>query len=135
LFWVFIEILEHINSLNPNVLFFQEYVGSAPIKDVGIMSRALGVYPVRFNSELVTAQLRDRYYWTNIRTKQTMFDIVVDIPEPKDRKIMFKDILTEVEVVSLVNPNIIFKEYKKALYRKDSKSTLLIENGDFYNSK
>ena len=95
LFWVFIEILEHIKSLNPNVLFFQENVGSAPIKDVGIMSRALGVYPVRFNSELVTAQLRDRYYWTNIRTKQTMFDIVVDIPDPKDRKIMFKDILTD----------------------------------------
>jgi len=95
LFFVFIEILEHVKSLNPNVIFFQENVGSAPIEDVGIMSRALGVYPARFNSELVTAQLRDRYYWTNIKTKQTMFDIVVDIPEPKDKKIMFKDILTD----------------------------------------
>jgi DNA (cytosine-5)-methyltransferase 3A len=95
LFFVFIEILEHIKSLNPKVIFFQENVGSAPIKDIGIMSRALGVYPARFNSELVTAQLRDRYYWTNIKTKQTMFDVVVDIPEPKDRKIMFKDILTD----------------------------------------
>lgn len=95
LFFVFIEILEHIKLLNPNVIFFQENVGSAPIKDIGIMSRALGVYPARFNSELVTAQLRDRYYWTNIKTKQTMFDAVVDIPEPKDKKIMFKDILTD----------------------------------------
>ena len=48
---------------------------------------------------------------------------------------MFKDILTEIEVINLVNPNQIFNEYKKALKRKDSKSTLLIENGDFYNSK
>ena len=48
---------------------------------------------------------------------------------------MFKNILTEVEVVNLTSPNLIFKEYKKALTRKDSKSTLLIENGDFYNSK
>lgn len=48
---------------------------------------------------------------------------------------IFKDVLTEVEVVNLLNPNTIFKEYKKALMRKDSKSTLLIENGDFYNSK
>ncbi len=48
---------------------------------------------------------------------------------------MFRDVLTEVEVVNLINPNFIFKEYKKALMRKDSKSTLLIENGDFYNSK
>jgi DNA-cytosine methyltransferase len=95
LFWVFIEILEHVKSLNPNVIFFQENVGSANKKDIGIMSRAMGVYPVRINSSLVTAQLRDRYYWTNIRTKQTMFDTVTDIPQPKDRKIMFKDILTD----------------------------------------
>jgi site-specific DNA-cytosine methylase len=94
LFFVFVEILEHIKSLNPNVLFLQENVGSASKLDVGIMSRALGVYPVRINSSLVTAQLRDRYYWSNIKTKETMFDIVTDIPQPKDRGIMFKNILT-----------------------------------------
>ena len=94
LFFTFIEILEHIKSLNSKVLFLQENVGSASKLDVGIMSRALGVYPIRINSSLVTAQLRDRYYWSNIRTKETMFDIVTDIPQPKDRKIMFKDIIT-----------------------------------------
>ena len=95
LFWVFIDILNHIQKLNPKVLFLQENVGSAPKKDIGIMSRALGVYPVRINSSLVTAQLRDRYYWSNIRTAPDgMFgDIVTDIPQPKDRKIMFKDIV------------------------------------------
>jgi DNA (cytosine-5)-methyltransferase 3A len=94
LFFVFVEILNYIKSLNPKVLFLQENVGSANKFDVGIMSRALGVYPVRINSKLVTAQLRDRYYWSNIKTKQTMFDIVTDIPQPKDKKIMFKDIIT-----------------------------------------
>jgi DNA-cytosine methyltransferase len=107
LFFTFVEILEHIKALNPNVLFLQENVGSASKLDVGIMSRSLGVYPVRINSSLVTAQLRDRYYWTNIRTKQTMFDVVTDIPQPKDRKIMFKDILTsgivEVEKHTCLN--------------------------------
>ena len=100
LFFVFVEILEHIKSLNPKVLFLQENVGSASKLDVGIMSRALGVYPVRINSSLVTAQLRDRYYWSNIRTKQDgMFgDLVTDIPQPKDQKIMFKDIITGGEV-------------------------------------
>jgi DNA (cytosine-5)-methyltransferase 3A len=93
LFFVFVEILEHIKSLNPKVLFLQENVGSASKLDVGIMSRALGVYPVRINSSLVTAQLRDRYYWSNIRTKETMFDIVTDIPQPKDKGIMLQDIL------------------------------------------
>ena len=94
LFFVFVEILNHIKTLNPNVLFLQENVGSASKLDVGIMSRALGVYPVRINSKLVTAQLRDRYYWSNIKTKETMFDIVTDIPQPKDKGIMFKDIVT-----------------------------------------
>ena len=49
---------------------------------------------------MVTAQLRDRYYWTNIRTKQDgMFgDIVSDIPQPKDKGIMFKDIITDGHV-------------------------------------
>jgi site-specific DNA-cytosine methylase len=58
------------------------------------MSRALGVYPVRINSSLLTAQLRDRYYWSNIRTKETMFDVVTDIPQPKDKFILLKDIIT-----------------------------------------
>lgn len=95
LFFLFVEILEHIKSLNPKVLFLQENVGSASKLDIGIMSRALGVYPVRINSELVVAAQRDRYYWSNIRTKKTMFDIVTDIPQPKDKGIMFQDIITD----------------------------------------
>lgn len=100
LFFTFVEILEHIKSLNSNVLFLQENVGSASKLDVGIMSRALGVYPVRINSSLLTAQLRDRYYWSNIRTKQDgMFgDIITDIPQPKDKEILFKDIITSGKV-------------------------------------
>lgn len=94
LFFVFIEILNHCRKINPNVKFLQENVGSASKKDVGIMSKALGVYPVRINSKLVVAALRDRYYWTNIKTKESMFDLVTDIPQPEDRKIYFKDILT-----------------------------------------
>jgi len=97
LFFTFVEILEHVKQVNPKVLFLQENVGSANTYDVGIMSRALGVYPVRINSSLVTAQQRDRYYWTNIKTRQTMFDTVSDIPQPKNLNIMFKDILTSGE--------------------------------------
>lgn len=93
LFFVFTEILEHVKKLNTNVKFLQENVGSAPKKDVGIMSRKLGVYPVRINSNLLTAQNRDRYYWTNIKTKNTMFDVVSDIPQPKDKKVFLKNVI------------------------------------------
>jgi DNA-cytosine methyltransferase len=120
LFFTFVEILEHIKLLNPNVLFLQENVGSASKLDVGIMSRALGVYPVRINSSLVTAQLRDRYYWSNIRTRQDgMFgDIITDIPQPKDKGIMFKDIITGGRV-ERVKSFALLEHIEKAFGHKD----------------
>jgi len=121
LFFVFVEILEHIKKLNPKVLFLQENVGSALKLDVRIMSRALGVYPVRINSKLVSAQLRDRYYWSNIKTKETMFDIVTDIPQPKDLRIMFKDIVTSGKVKRKKSKCLLAGLYNSFCY-KDEKS-------------
>ena len=124
LFFTFIEILNHVQKLNPNVLFLQENVGSANVADIGIMSRALGVYPVRFNSNLVTAQNRDRYYWSNIRTKTYgMFgDFVTDIPEPKDRKIFLKDII-ESGKTELNKSYAILHRYGYAYSYKDETTT------------
>ena len=124
LFWVFVDILNHIKELNPKVLFLQENVGSAPKKDVGIMSRALGVYPVRINSSLVTAQLRDRYYWSNIRTKSDgLFgDIVTDIPEPKDRKILLKDIITNGSVDKDKHTCLMEGYIRKSIFDTDQES-------------
>lgn len=97
LFWKFIEILDHTKTKNPKVLFLQENVSSAPVSDVGVISRALGVYPARINSSLVTAQLRDRLYWSNIKTKQVglFSEVVTDIPQPADKNIFLKDIITD----------------------------------------
>lgn len=98
LFFVFVDILNHIKEVKKKrglaePFFLQENVGSAPSLDVGIMSRELGVYPVRICSSLMVAQIRDRYYWTNIKTKHSIFDVISDIPQPKDRNILLKDIL------------------------------------------
>ena len=48
---------------------------------------------------------------------------------------VFKSISTELDVLLLNKKNQIFPAYKKALTRKDSRSTLLVEFGDFYNKK
>lgn len=48
---------------------------------------------------------------------------------------MFKNILKEVNVVLLKEPSQIFKEFRKSLLRKDGKSSLIIEYGEYYNSK
>ena len=126
LFFTFIEILNHCRKLNPNVLFLQENVGSANTFDVGIMSRELGLYPVRINSELVTAQLRDRYYWTNIKTKQTMFDTVTDIPAPEDRKIYLKDIIENGYVLRDKSNALLESDYK-CFVKDQVKENILIQ--------
>ena len=126
LFFIFIEILNHCRKLNPNVLFLQENVGSANTFDVGIISRELGLYPVKINSELVTAQLRDRYYWTNIKTKKTMFDIVTDIPQPKDRKILLKDIIENGYVLRNKSNALLESDYKCFL-KDQAKENILIQ--------
>ena len=48
---------------------------------------------------------------------------------------VFKSILTEINVVELNNTKTIFKEYYNAYNRKDGKSSLMIEHGDYYNKK
>jgi len=139
LFWLFIEILNHIKELNPNVLFFQENVGSADKKDIRIMSDALGVLPVRFNSSLVTAQQRDRYYWTNIkvRTDWTGYNWT-DIPEPKNRNIKLIDVITDgwtdkekanciLESESRMTTN---QESLKKRYVKDFNTIVYVENNE-----
>lgn len=57
------------------------------------------------------------------------------VQHTQDYTKMFKGILTEIEVISLINTNQIYEEYKKAYSRKDGKSSLIIENGDFYNKE
>jgi len=128
LFFTFIEILEHVRNLNPNVKFLQENVGSAPLEDIGIISRALGVYPVRINSKLVVGALRDRYYWTDIKTKPFgMFnDLQSDIPYPKDRKIMFKDILTDGFTDRKKAGALLASDYK-CLVKDEVKQQVLLE--------
>jgi len=94
LFFVFIDILNHIRKLNPNVKFLLENVDMKRLH-MEVINRYCGVFPVNINSNLVSAQNRNRWYWTNIRTKQVgLFgEIHSDIPQPKDRGIILKDIL------------------------------------------
>ena len=46
-----------------------------------------------------------------------------------------KRMCPNLEVLRLNEPKIIVSSYKKALNRKDGKSTILVEYGDYYNEK
>ena len=47
----------------------------------------------------------------------------------------FQKILSYIEIIRLEEPKDIFPAYEKALNRKDGKSTILVEYGDYYNEK
>ena len=80
LFFVYVDILNHIKSVNPNVKFLLENV-KMKADYQNVISGYLGVEPMRINSALVSAARRDRLYWVNFN---------VDMPE--DRGITFDDI-------------------------------------------
>tara|TARA_A100001011_G_scaffold400472_1_gene515272 strand:+ start:3655 stop:4191 length:537 start_codon:yes stop_codon:yes gene_type:complete len=47
----------------------------------------------------------------------------------------FNKVLTTVEIIKLEEAKDILPAYEKALKRKDGKSTILVEYGDYYNEK
>ena len=47
----------------------------------------------------------------------------------------FREMLSNVEIIELFEPEDIFPAYKKAFERDDGKSTIMVEFQDFYNEK
>lgn len=87
LFFVYVDILNYIRSVNPNVKFLLENVKMKKEYEA-VISEQLGVQPIEINSNLVSAQNRKRLYWTNIR----------GVTQPEDRGIYLKDIITDGHV-------------------------------------
>lgn len=91
LFW---EYARALKELNPKYFLLENV--EMPPADYETISQTLGTYPVNINSELVSAQMRNRFYWTNIGEKNyNLFGFpTCAIPQPKDKKIYLQDILT-----------------------------------------
>lgn len=84
LFWEYMRILTDIRKYNPDIKFLLENVVMSK-KWEAVLTKAIGVEPVKINSNLVSAQNRKRLYWTNI----------AEIPQPKDEGIYIRDILED----------------------------------------
>lgn len=90
---LFFEYLRLLKETKPKYWMLENVIMSDA--DYMIISNYLGTEPVRINSSLVSAQLRDRVYWTNIGPET--FDLFgnrkCNIPQPKDKKITLQSIL------------------------------------------
>ena len=78
---LFFEFVRLKNELSPKYFLLENVRMRKEFQD--IISKYLGVEPIMINSNLVSAQNRVRYYWTNIPNLEL----------PEDRKILLKDIL------------------------------------------
>ncbi len=81
LFFVYVDILNHIKSVKPNIKFMLENVKMKK-EFLAVISEQLGVEPVFINSWLVSAQNRQRYYWCNW-----------EVMQPEDKGIVLADII------------------------------------------
>lgn len=84
LFWEYMRILTEVRKYNPEVKFLLENVVMSK-KWEAVLTNAIGVEPVKINSNLVSAQNRKRLYWTNI----------AEITQPEDEGIFIRDILED----------------------------------------
>lgn len=91
---LFYEYIRLLKEVKPTYFLLENVI----MDDFGYntISNLLQTEPVRINSSLVSAQLRDRLYWTNIGPEY--IDLFGGrkcvIPQPKDKKIHLQDILT-----------------------------------------
>lgn len=97
LFWTTLDIIKTVLEHNPNAKFlmenvkmkkdFEEYITQYTTEALGYVEKTL------INSALVSAQNRNRYYWTNF-----------EVTQPEDKGILLKDIIeTEPDVRYTVN--------------------------------
>ena len=83
LFWEFVRLLK---DLRPKYFLLENVKMKQQSMDV--ITEALGVEPIFINSRLVSAQNRQRYYWTNIPMDKL----------PDDKGIILKDVLEDGHV-------------------------------------
>jgi DNA (cytosine-5)-methyltransferase 3A len=90
LFWEYMRLL---NEVKPKYFLLENVMMGEKWEKV--LSKAIGVKPIMINSALVSAQNRQRLYWTNIGLEpQGLFgDLESIIKQPKDKGILLKDVL------------------------------------------
>ena len=80
---LFFEFVKCVEELNPKYFLLENVKMKKEYLD--IISEYMGVEPIFINSSLVSAQSRQRYYWTNIP----------NVEQPKERGIVLRDILED----------------------------------------
>jgi DNA-cytosine methyltransferase len=97
LFFDYVDIRNHYSDLNPDMFFFLENVARMSKEVKQVFTQYMIVKPARINSNLVSAQNRDRLYFSNSCTVQDSIFYLPQtyMPHIKDRGIVIADILED----------------------------------------
>ena len=95
---LFSQYVRALNEAKPKYFLYEnnKSMSKAIYKSI---SDTFGFEPILINSALVSAQNRNRYYWCGKRNDDGTYS-KVDIPQPKDRGILLKDILEGNDLTS-----------------------------------
>ena len=90
---LFFEFVRLVKECKPKYFLLENVMMEKWCQNV--ISKELGINPIKINSALVSAQNRERLYWTNIKSESfgLFGDLHCAIPQPKDKGIFLKDIL------------------------------------------
>ena len=129
LFFVFVDIWNHIKKHNPNAHFLLENVRMKHDHEA-VITRFMGVHPIMINSALVSAQNRVRLYWTNIKNEPygLFGDMRCTIEQPQDRGILLRDVLE-----SEVDEKYFLSEKLLSYFIKNTKNMKQSGNGFKFN--
>ena len=110
LFWEYVRILNEVKKENKNVLFLLENVHMAN-KWHKMFNEAIGVKSIKINSSLVSAQNRERLYWTNIKNIGTIVDKNIKLKDIVEKEVDEKYFLSEKAIKYITDAIRIKKKY------------------------
>jgi DNA-cytosine methyltransferase len=116
---LFFEFVRLKNELKPKYFLLENVKMKQEFQD--IISEQLGVKPILINSSLVSAQNRERLYWTNIPV----------IGQPIDKGILLKDIIEDGQVLKDKSQTILatlYKENAKSMIKRNKQGLLILKN-------
>ena len=100
LFWTTLEIIAHVLKHNPKAKFlmenvkmkkeFEQYITHHTTEALGYVEKTL------INSALVSAQNRQRYYWTNF-----------EVTQPDDKGILLRDVIEDLPLNESMPDNVV----------------------------
>ncbi len=116
LFFEFVKLWKALKAVNPDIKFLLENVKMKQ-ESLDVITQHMGVEPILINSALVSAQNRQRWYWTDLPSAG----------QPDDKCIFLKDVMHEYRDAGIDAEHL--KVCRKGRYKKHQNKASCLTGG------